>query len=120
MTDNTMEYMTVSMCGADALDWCRGYNEAVTKANEIINHQNAEIERWIEESGKQSVLWARHFEGIFETAKETIKAEAIKDFAERLKELYTGEIITDDMHCSVAVIKANIDDIAKEMIGEQE
>ena len=45
MTDNTMEYMTVSMCGANALDWCRGYNSAVTKANEIINRQKAKIEK---------------------------------------------------------------------------
>ena len=51
---------------------------------------------------------------------EEIKAEAIKEFAERLKELYTDENITDDMHCSVGVIKANIDDVKKEMVGDTE
>ena len=43
--------------------------------------------------------------------------DGIKALAERLTELYTDDIITDDMHCAVGVIKANITDIAKEMLG---
>lgn len=54
-------------------------------ALDLINRQKAEINRWESECGKQSVLWRSHFESIFETAKETIRAEAIKEFAERLK-----------------------------------
>lgn len=49
-----------------------------------------------------------------------IKSEAVKEFQKRLKAIYTDELITDDMHCPVAVIKANIDDIAEEMISKAE
>ena len=58
------------------------------------------------------------FNGITDFA-DLIRAEAIKEFTERLKELYEDENITDDMHCSVGVIKANIDDVKKEMVGEE-
>lgn len=48
------------------------------------------------------------------------RAEAIKDFQEKLKELYKTEgIITDDMTVPLAIIRANIDDIAEEMIGDR-
>jgi hypothetical protein len=89
----------------------RNFSNDVAFLKDFINIQNAEVERWREESGKQGVLWARHFEGIFETAKETIKAEAIKDFAERLKELINPD------WCK---IHQQIDNLVKEMIGEQE
>ena len=48
------------------------------------------------------------------------KSEAVKEFQKNLKALYTDEFITDDMHCPVAVIKANIDDIAEEMVGNSD
>lgn len=56
---------------------------------------------------------------IFEITKahERGYIKAIKDFSDRLKELYTDDIITNDMVCPVEVIKANIDDIAEEMAG---
>ena len=53
-------------------------------ALDLINRQKAEIERWRTECGNQSTLWSKHYESIFETTKETIKAEAIKEFADRL------------------------------------
>lgn len=49
-----------------------------------------------------------------------IKNEAIREFAEKLKELYTDDSITDDYHCAVGVIKQNIDGIVKEMVGDTE
>ena len=52
---------------------------------DLINRLQAENERLRNECGNQSTLWSKHFESIFETAKETIKAEAYKEFAERLK-----------------------------------
>ena len=60
---------------ADQLKWA---------ALVLIEKQKAEIERLIEECGKQSVLWRKHFESIFETAKETTRAEAVKEVVERL------------------------------------
>ena len=59
---------------------------------DLINRQKAEIERWRTECGNQSTLWSKHYESIFETAKETIKAEAIKEFAERVREELTPEL----------------------------
>ena len=44
------------------------------------------------------------------------KADTVKRMQERLKELYTDEIITDDMTVAIGVIKQNIDDIAKELL----
>lgn len=43
--------------------------------------------------------------------------DGINKFTEKLMELYVDELITDDMHCSVEVIKANINDIKRMMIG---
>ncbi len=139
MTDNTMEYMTVSMCGADALDWCGGYNEAVTKANEIINRQNAEIERlkgnapkilisdktpsrYFEVKSQQPVLIYPYQETKIELVPSTeqTKAEAIKDFAERLKDLKHECGCNFRKKPVYAVTEDKIDNLVKEMIGEQE
>lgn len=48
-----------------------------------------------------------------------MKAEIVKEFKDRLIDCYTDEAITDDMTCSIGVIKANIHDIAREMENEQ-
>lgn len=53
-------------------------------ADKTIATLQAENERLREECGNQSTLWSKHFEGIFETAKETIKSEARKEFAEKI------------------------------------
>lgn len=49
---------------------------------------------------------------------KSVRVKAIKEFAERLTAFYTDEKITDDMTCSVGVIKVNISDLAEEMVGE--
>ena len=43
------------------------------------------------------------------------RVDTVKRMQERLKELYTDEIITDDMTVAIGVIKQNIDDVAKEL-----
>lgn len=55
MIDNEMNYRTVSQCVSS--DWCKGYNEAVEEANEIINRQKAELES----SRKHTELWVKKF-----------------------------------------------------------
>ena len=110
MADNIMEYMTVSMCGADALDWCSGYNEAVTKANEIINHQNAKIES-LEVSLQAMRNAANGFKSAYERA-EGARNTAIQDFAERLKAM--------SEYGSINVSPWQIDNLVKGLIGEQE
>lgn len=76
-------------------------------ALDLINRQKEKIERLRAESGNQSTLWSQHYESLFETAKETIKVEAIKEFAERLKTDY-GEF----------VYLGDIDNLVKEMTGD--
>ena len=76
-----------------------------------LNELNAAIERLKAECGNQSTLWSQHYESIFETVKETIKAEAIKEFAERLK---TTNGTMDKRIVSVE----RIDNLVKEMGGE--
>ena len=45
--------------------------------------------------------------------KEEIKAEAIKEFAERLKEKYKHHVL-----CGYEVINGELDNLVKEMVGE--
>ena len=80
---------------------------------DLINRQKAEIERLTDEKENLRCV----IEDLSNNT-EYAKAEAVKDFAEMLKEFYTDEDITDDMHCPIGVIKANIDNLVKEMVGE--
>ena len=90
-------------------------NRIVRKAEEEITRQQAEIERLQHELNIWKDIAYR------ETSYVSIaKTEAVKEFAERLKELYTDESITDDMHCFIGVIKQNIDDISEEMITRKD
>lgn len=89
--------------------------EIIESALDLINRQQAESERL------QNDLNVWKDIAIRETTYVSIaKNEAIKEFAERLKELYTDESITDDMQVSIRVIKQNIGDIAEEMVGDTE
>lgn len=47
---------------------------------------------------------------------DEVRAETVRKMQERLEELYTDKLITDDMTVSIGVIKQNIKDIAKEML----
>jgi urease gamma subunit len=79
---------------------------------DLINRQKAKIERLADSNGRlrESVgLMLNYPDGI-----ERIKAEAIKEFAERLKS-YAHEI-----SCNVLLVvtKDDIDTLVKEMVGE--
>lgn len=82
-----------------------------------IHERDSEIEKWKAECENQSVLWRDHFESIFESAKETVRAKAIKEFAERVKDkvddpwLYNGSFIDS--------IIDEVDDLVKEMTEEK-
>ena len=92
-------------------------NKSAKSAMEVIRKQEAEIKR-LECSAKQ---WEETARQLY-ISKENIKAEAIKEFAERLKEHkididvsfgYGKEVYTE----AVAVIE--IDNLVKEMVGEE-
>lgn len=46
------------------------------------------------------------------------RSDAIIKMQKRLEELYTDEVITDDMTVSIGVIKQNIKDVVKEMLED--
>ena len=54
-----------------------------------------ENERLLKECGNQSTLWRKHFESIYETAKETIKAEACKECIEAVKDIICANTYPD-------------------------
>ena len=84
--------------------------EMVKDALDLINRQKAEIER-LQNAYKQCA-WERD---IFLDELKTAKSEAIKDFAERLKEEAT---VDDDSTWWVANI--DIDNLVKEMTEGKE
>ena len=90
----------------DAGDGClsEDFEELVINTVDLINRQKAEI------SVKNKLL------DIAETKFETIKAEAYKEFAERLKHML-GLINGFDYDCST--IFYHIDNLLKEMVGEE-
>ena len=82
--------------------------QALRVANETINRQRAEIERLEShfrfldvECGRLEKAESRHYDDIIKA-----RAEAIKEFAERLKELMKYEAVIYDCH---------IDNLVKEM-----
>jgi len=95
----------------------------------LINRQKAEIERLGKVAGKDFNQWnmlaektKQHYADLYEDAKDSIKAEAYKEFVNKLKnsnEFY-GSIRAignvDKMDCIVNCI----DNLLKEMVGEEE
>ena len=74
-------------------------------ALDLINRQQAEIERLQKENNQFSDIGKMYSE---------IKSEAIKEFAEKLKE---QAYLTD--HKVYAVLRDDIDNLVKEMVGEE-
>jgi hypothetical protein len=83
-----------------------------------IHERDSEIEKWKAECENQSVLWRDHFESIFESAKETVRAEAIKEFAERLKKRLENGPFWDWSYEYITMFN-DIEEIEKEMTEEK-
>ena len=111
------------------------------KALDLINHQQAEIERLEKENNILSINADTAFQDglneavdlYSEEVKEQVKVEAVKEFAERLKEKdgYYNHIFDDCVNiefCSHNYVKGRketsmeirktIDNLVKEMVGE--
>lgn len=58
-------------------------------------------------------MWSKHFEDIFETAKETIKSEAIKEFEKKIFDLFPA----DKNHTTIS--RFTVKQITKEMVGRK-
>lgn len=97
-------------------------NKLSVYALKFINRQQTEIERLNAENILTMSERNAFRTSFYEVSKQLkhVKSGAIKKFAEKLKELYTDDSITNDYHCAVGAIKQNIDDIVKEMVGDAE
>ena len=94
-----------------------------TIGNYIAENESlkAEVERWRNECGHQSTLWSKHFESIFETAKETIKAEAYKECIEKLKDKFDKTELFccgDLVRTEYTITNEEFDNIYNELVGE--
>lgn len=77
-------------------EWPYCSDDIMVDALALIKHQQAEIEALKIEN--QSLRSAANS---YKLHYNKARTEAVKEFAERLKELYTDESITDDMHCFI-------------------
>ena len=66
---------------SDRKELINNLNENIVSLEEIAYKQQLEIEQWKEEANKYQNLWCEAVKDA-----ESIKTEAIKEFAERLKE----------------------------------
>ena len=56
----------------------------------LINELTEVNERLRAEVENQSILWKQHFESIYETAKETLKADTVRKMVEKITEHATN------------------------------
>jgi len=104
----------------------RDSNRIVRKAEEEITRQQTEIEQLKFEIAKllpEGCPYATQFE-VSNKLEARIKSEAVKDFAERLKNKIKTECNpygkpTFDYDTSIAIMRY-IDNLVKEMVGEKE
>lgn len=101
--------------------YCDGVEQMI-HALDLINRQQAEIERYEKESNEQfdkiKLLDDRikqRYAELFEEAKEFVRTEAIKEFAERLKEKQRTFI--GDGYAYEFIPSIEIDVLLAEMVG---
>ena len=83
------------------------------EALDLITRQQAEIEQWKEEANKYQNLWCMAVDDI-----EKAKSEAVKEFAEKLKnEINIRTTYSREQDKNVMRM---IDNLVKEMVGEEE
>ena len=129
MTDN--EIIKALECCGDSYSTCaecpikddNGCNEQLANyALDIIKRQQAEIERLNSANDEKFNQWnmlaektKQHYTDLYNEAKDILKSEAVKEFAERLKEIVK---FTDDTY-ECWEIEGYIDNLVKEMVGEE-
>ena len=92
----------------------------------LINQQQAEIERLNSVNDEKFRQWdmlaektKQHYADLYEEARDTLKVEAYKEFAERLKEKSFKTIRNYGLTKDVVEV-CDIDNLSKEMVGEEE
>ena len=131
MTDN--EIIKALECCGDPYSICaecpikddHGCNEQLANyALDIIKRQQAEIERLESANDKKFNQWnmlaektKQHYADLYNEAKDILKSEAVKEFAERLKEKSFKTIRNYGLTKDVVEV-CDIDNLVKEMVGE--
>lgn len=97
---------------------------------DLIDRQKLEIERLKSANDEKFRQWdmlaektKQHYADLYEEAKDILKAEAVKEFAEKLKEkIGDCHIVSDGEYCGFDCgdIHKCIDNLLKEMVGEEE
>lgn len=96
----------------------------VRKSEEEITRQQAEIEKLESANDEKFSQWymltektKQHYADLYNEAKDILKAEAIKEFADRLKEKSFKTIRNYGLTKDVVEV-CDIDNLVKEMVGE--
>lgn len=94
-------------------------------ALDLINRQKAEIERLEEEHNKNFEKWKildertkERYKELYQEAKAIVRAEAIKEFAERLKRQVITVPLCQYEEYGYKAVHYEIDDLVKEMTEE--
>ena len=108
MTDNELEYRTVSQCISS--DYARGWNDATMQAEKLIVIKNAEIERLNKEVDRLSQCVLYHDGQI---------SDAIKEFWSRIQGVaYQSEREWSHGEHPMLVELDDIKEIYEEMVGD--
>jgi len=96
-------------------------------ALDLINRQKAEIERLQKENNDKFNKWEildnrtkERYAELYEETKVVVRAEAIKEFVERLKKIMITNSKTEDGYCEYETEDYYIDNLVKEMTEVQE
>ena len=99
-------------------------NDIMVGALNLIKRQQAEIERLELANDEKFSQWSmlaektkQHYADLYNEAKDILKAEAVKEFVERLKEKSFKTIRNYGLTKDVVEV-CDIDNLVKEMIGE--
>lgn len=92
----------------------------------LIRKQQAEIERLKAENNRSFDKWIileertkKRYEELYQEAKAVVRAEAIREFAERLKEMKYESIEWAHGEHPYVVEESDIDNLVEEMVGEK-
>lgn len=92
---------------------------------DLIKRQKSEIERLKSANDEKFRQWdmlaektKTHYANLYNEAKDKLKAEAYKEFAERLKQSTVMAVMGNKIY-AVATSKG-VDNLLKEMVGEEE
>lgn len=101
------------------------YTQVLNATLDLIKRQKSEIERLKSANDEKFHQWnmlaektKTHYANLYNEAKDKLKAEAYKEFAERLKQSTVMAVMGNKIY-AVATSKG-VDNLLKEMVGEEE